>query len=80
MYGMQSSQVVDKIDLEPISIKSTTSCQYNINADTIIRKLDPRLLEKTALYSVKLKDQAGKEIMFSQISFYLVFSNVTFDA
>ena len=57
---MQSSQVVDKIDLEPISIKSTTSCQYNINVDTIIRKLDPRLLEKTALYSVKLKDQAGK--------------------
>jgi hypothetical protein len=56
---MKSSQIVDRIDIDPISLNTPTFCWYIINADTIISKLDPGFLEKTALYSVKLKDQGG---------------------
>jgi hypothetical protein len=47
---MKSSQIVDRIDIDPISINTTRFCSYIINADTIINKLDPGFLEKTALF------------------------------
>ena len=42
--------------------------------------MEPEFLDKSALYSVKLKDKGGQEIIFSQISFYLVFYNASMDS
>jgi hypothetical protein len=60
MYGIKSPQILDRVDVDPISISTTRNCRYIINAEKIIKKLDPGFLDKTALYSVKLKDQGGQ--------------------